>query len=225
MAKLDLYTLKGVKKAEGLTLPKDWTSEANMALIAQTLRVYEDNSHPGMAKAQTRGEVNRTGKKLYKQKGTGGARHGSRKAPIFVGGGVAHGPRPLRRILNIPTKLKREALRQVLGLKIEDGKMVAVEGFGQVKKTKEVGQLLEKITGKNFSFVLSTENQVAGKFVSNLKNAEVYLYRNLNAYQVFHGGTLVLDSSIFETKKIEKKVDTKKTTPKVKTAIKKGTAK
>src|SRR5690242_1823092 len=64
----------------------------NKALIAQAVRVYMSNQRQGTSKAKTRSEINRTSAKWYKQKGTGRARHGARNAPLFVGGGVAHGP-------------------------------------------------------------------------------------------------------------------------------------
>ena len=108
MAKIDLYTIKGVKSGD-LTLPKSFDEEINMNTLAQALRIYEERAHPGLRNTKTRSEVNRTTKKVYKQKGTGGARHGSRRANLFVGGGVVFGPRPDRRMLNISDKLKIKA--------------------------------------------------------------------------------------------------------------------
>src|SRR3989344_5044199 len=96
-----------LKKVSDFKLPKEFRVKPNLGLLTQSLRVYEERGHVGLRQAKTRAEVNRTGKKLYKQKGTGGARHGSKRAPIFVGGVVAHGPRPIRRILSLSSKLKR----------------------------------------------------------------------------------------------------------------------
>jgi len=84
-------------KAGGVILPKEFGIKVNPLLLAQAIYVYEDRAHVGLRKTKTRSEVERTTKKVYRQKGTGGARHGSRRAPIFVGGGVALGPRPLKR--------------------------------------------------------------------------------------------------------------------------------
>lgn len=89
--KVDSYNKKGEKTSLNL----DWLKLDKLAkplLIAQTIKVFLGNQRRGLAKAKTRGQVNGTTKKIYKQKGTGGARHGSRKAPIYVGGGKAHGP-------------------------------------------------------------------------------------------------------------------------------------
>ena len=93
MLKTKTYSLKGTKLKE-TSLPKEFGQKENLPLLAQAVRVYEERSHIGFAKTKTRAEVNRTTKKVYKQKGTGGARHGARSAPIYVGGGTAHGPNP-----------------------------------------------------------------------------------------------------------------------------------
>lgn len=213
MTKIDLYTVKGVKK-ETLTLPSSFDAEVNMRLIAQAMRVYEDGSHVGLAKTKTRAEVNRTTKKLYKQKGTGGARHGSRKAPIFVGGGVAHGPRPLRRILNLSTVVKRKALASALSAKVKDGKLVAISGIGAIKKTNEMNSFIkavgEELNAKKFTFVLSDKNKEARLRTRNLGNSETLPFSDINAYNIFLGGIVVFDEDIFEAKKEVKNVETKK---------------
>src|SRR3989344_5966768 len=98
MLKVNLYDSAG-KKKEGLSLPKEFEVKPNFRLLAQAYHVYEDRTHLGLAKAKTRGEVRISTKKIYKQKGTGGARHGAKSAPIFVGGGVAHGPKGIKRKL------------------------------------------------------------------------------------------------------------------------------
>jgi large subunit ribosomal protein L4 len=82
---------------------------------------YQANRRSGTAQAKTRGEVRGTGKKMYRQKGTGGARHGDRKAPIFVGGGVAFGPRNRSYAKTVSKKVRTLALRRVLGEKINEG--------------------------------------------------------------------------------------------------------
>src|SRR5258708_19285930 len=93
MLKVDRYSTKGIK-GTAVTLPKEWEVKLVPKLLAQAIRVYDDRSHVGFAKTQGRGEVNRTTKKLYKQKGRGGARHGARSPPIFFRGGFTHHPKP-----------------------------------------------------------------------------------------------------------------------------------
>lgn len=208
MTKIDVYTAKGTKKSS-LTLPKEFEAEVNLRLIAQALRVYESAGHTGLRKTKTRGEINRTTKKLYKQKGTGGARHGSRRAPIFVGGGIAHGPRPLKRVLSLPKGIKRKAFSSALAIKIEEGLVVALSGISTLKKTNEfkglVKTLAEEFKAKKFSFVLADKNKETLKLTKNLGNSTTYFYKDLNAHNVFYGGVIILDEEIFEKYKSAKK--------------------
>ncbi|MEK7498041.1 MAG: 50S ribosomal protein L4 [Patescibacteria group bacterium] len=187
-----------------ITLPKEFHQKANASALAQAIRVYTDRSHLGLAKVKTRSEVNKTTKKLYKQKGTGGARHGSKSAHIFVGGGVAHGPKGIKRVLKLTDSLRKKALGLALSSKAKDEKVLVVSGFSTVKKTKEISDFLGKIKEKRFLIALNSENIDRAKFVRNIKNVRVVNYRDLNAYNVLFGGTLVLDSDIFEVKKEKK---------------------
>lgn len=217
--KIAVYSIKGVKSGE-TTLPKSFDEKVNMNLLAQAVRVYDERSHTGLAKAQTRAEVNRTKKKLYKQKGTGGARHGSRRAPIFVGGGVAHGPRPIRRELTLPLKMKKKALATSLSLKEKNKQVVSVSGLEKMKKTKEaqtlVNKLLKELGGvKRLTFALSGSGKEANRVLRNIKNVFVVPYKNLNAHNVYFGGGLVIDKAVFEkTTKTQEEKKAVKTTKK-----------
>ena len=211
MLKVNSYSARGTKLSS-VTLPKTFEEKENLALLAQAIRVYEDRQHPGLAKAKTRAEVLRTKKKLYKQKGTGGARHGSRSAPIFVGGGVAHGPRGVKRVLELPLALKRKALAVAVSLKVKEGQVVSADGLGSLKKTKEANKLIEKVLAetktKKVTLVLSEGNLGAKKIFRNFKEVRVLPYKDINAYDVFFGGAIVFDKEIFVAKKAKK--ETKK---------------
>lgn len=200
--KINIYSIKGVKSGE-LALPKEFGEKPNMALLAQAIRVYDGNAHIGMAKTKTRAEVNRTKKKLYRQKGTGGARHGSRRAPIFVGGGVAHGPRPIRRVLSLPLKMKKKALAVTLSLKAKNGEIVGVSGIDKLIKTKDAQILADKIfkeikSVKRLTFVLGEVGFTAKIALRNLKNVQVLPFKDINAYHIYFGGGLVIDKEVFE---------------------------
>jgi large subunit ribosomal protein L4 len=164
MLKVNVYSIKGTKLSD-YTLPKNFQLDVNLDLLAQAKRVYEDGAHPGLRKAKTRSEVIRTKKKVYKQKGTGGARHGSKNAPIFVGGGVAHGPRPLRRVLELPKKMKEVALNMAVALKAKNGEVVLVDGVKKIGKTNEAASFLSKVSKEvnfsKFTFASAGENSGA----------------------------------------------------------------
>ena len=181
-----------------------------MALLAQAVHIFQERSHVGLRKTKTRAEINRTTKKVYKQKGTGGARHGSRRANVFVGGGVALGPRPVRRILTLSGKMKASARLSAYSLKAGEGNLVIVTGLSGIEKTKMASELtkaLTKATGaKRFTFVLSDEAKTIVKFFRNLANSNAIFWRDANAYDVFDGGMIVLDAEIFKAKSKEVKV-------------------
>ncbi|MBI1863795.1 50S ribosomal protein L4 [Candidatus Woesebacteria bacterium] len=203
------FTITG-KKLEPTILPKEWKEDKNLNLVSQAVHVYEDRLHKGHRKAQTRAEVNRTKKKLFKQKGTGNARHGSRSAPIFVGGGVAHGPRPIKKVLYLSSKMKRKSLLASLALKSKNSESIVVKDLEKIKKTKEAQKFLDaaKITNRR-TFVLK-EGSVR-KVLKNLENTNIKLFSDLNTYDVLFGGTLIFDSAVFEKPKKETKKVTKTT--------------
>jgi large subunit ribosomal protein L4 len=212
--KIQTFTVKGIK-VEDTNLPKELGVKTNSSLLAQALYVYEERSHIGLRKTKTRSEVLRTTKKVYKQKGTGGARHGSRRAPIFVGGGVAFGPRPVRRILNLPNDIKNKAKFMTFALKAEDNQLVFVTGISKLDKTKAAKELLnslEKTTSaKRFIFVLAETSKEAVKALRNLSNASYVFYKNINALDIYRGGMIVMDKDIFkEEEKVTKTSKIKK---------------
>ncbi len=199
MLKVNSFSIKGAKLAL-FTLPKEMESKPNMALLAQAVHVYRARAHTGLRDTKTRSEINRTTKKWYKQKGTGGARHGARSAPIFVGGGIAHGPHPLKRELTLPQALRQEALKVALTLKVKEGKILVVTGLSNVKKTKEAQELVNKIVkegSRRVTFVVIDGKKGVSRAFKNLKNSNTIPFRNLNAYEVFLGGTIVMDKDIF----------------------------
>jgi len=207
MIKIKAFSAKGIKQPEVL-LPKRFEEKENPALLSQAIHIYRERAHIGLAKTKTRGEVDRTTKKWYRQKGTGGARHGARSAPIFVGGGVAHGPKPLRRELVLPEKMKSKALDLALSAKAKEGRMAVVSGLSTLKKTSQAAKLIEKFQNKDkesqkFTFVLNKGNSINTKIFRNLSNVSVKTFDSLNAYDVFFGGMLVFDKDAL-VKKINK---------------------
>lgn len=210
MTKVQKFTSIGTKTADE-ALPKEFDQKVNMALLAQAVHVFQERSHIGLRKTKTRSEVNRTTKKVYKQKGTGGARHGSRRANVFVGGGVALGPRPVRRILSLSGKMKARARLFAYALKARENELILVSGISKIEKTKSVSELakaLTKATGaKRFTFVLSEGAKSSVKFFRNLKLANAIFWKDANAYDIFDGGMIVLDSEVFAKPASAKVID------------------
>lgn len=200
MVKAPIYTIKGTKLKD-FTLPKEFAEKVNSSIIAQALRVFEGRSHVGYSKVKTRAEVNKTKKKMYKQKGTGGARHGSRRAPIFVGGGIAHGPKLEKRTFILPKNIIRIARKSVLSLKASQGEVVIAQGLEKIIQTKEVLPLLKAVGLKRCTFLLSEKSSGANKALRNLKNVEILNYKDASALDLFRGGILIVDQNVFEPHK------------------------
>ncbi len=195
--------------------------ERNKKLLAQAIRVYSDRKHPGLAKVKTRGEVSISTRKIYKQKGTGGARHGAKSAPIFVGGGVTHGPRGLKRRLKLSRKIGQKALNIALNMKAEEKRLIVVSNLSSLKKTKEasvlLGKVMKNVSGSknpNLTLILARKNKGVERVFRNLKNVSIAFSDDLNAYEVYFGGLVIVDadsleegrkSSVKETKTVPKK--------------------
>lgn len=210
--KINNYSLQ-TAKAESSTLPKSFDVDVKTDLLNQAKRVYEDRSHNGLAIVKTRSEVVRTKKKLYKQKGTGGARHGAKSAHIFVGGGVAHGPKGEKRVLNLSKKMRIVALKMAVKFAFETKKAAILSGVEKVKKTTEAAKGFAKLTKElkisekaKVLLILNNKNAENKKFFRNIKNLKVSFFANLNAYEVLNAGYVFFDGSVFEAeKKVTKK--------------------
>lgn len=147
-------------------------THVNKQAVAQAVRVYLANQRSGMASTKTRGEVEGSTRKIYRQKGTGRARHGSIRAPIFVGGGIVFGPKPRDYGLDIPKKMKRVALSSVLTEKYQEGNMYCIDGLSKLKpKTKFIAKILNTlkilrpillITSKDQKTVVRSARNISG---------------------------------------------------------------
>ena len=202
--KISTYTIKGIK-IEDTTLPKEFDQKLNMPLLAQAVHVFEERSHVGLRSTKTRAEVNRTTKKIYKQKGTGGARHGSRRANLYVGGGIIFGPRPVRRILSLSDRMKTQAKFLAYSAKAAEKQMVAVSGLSKIEKTNAVKDLIKTLRKidhiKSLTFVLSDGALSAIRSLRNLDQVKSLSYKDASVYDIFTGGMIVMDEEIFGTSK------------------------
>lgn len=202
MKKISVYDLKG-KEVAKILLPKEIFGEkVNEKLISQAVRVFLANQRQGTRKVKTRGEVVGSRRKIWRQKGTGRARHGDRYAPIFVGGGIAHGPRQKDYSLRLNKKARKRALFSALSAKLNEDKIKVVKGISSLgNKTKEMVEFLEnlKLLGKNKKLdekvlmVLTKreENIIrAGGNIGKLKMMEAEM---INCYEVLKREWLVLD--------------------------------
>jgi large subunit ribosomal protein L4 len=153
--------------------PDIFEVEVNVGLMHQAYVRQMANGRQGTHKTKTRGEVNRTKAKWFRQKGTGRARHGSRNAPIFVGGGKAHGPQPRSYEKDMPKKMRRAALRCALSALAKEGQIVVVDDFTVADaKTKELAKVLNTLVGDASAVILLADrNELVENATRNLDHA------------------------------------------------------
>lgn len=161
-------------QVQTIDLPADiFEVDINVGLMHQAYVRQMANARQGNHKTKTRAEVKMTTAKWFRQKGTGRARHGAKSAPIFVGGGVAHGPRPRKYTQKMPKKMRREAVRSALSALVRDNQLVVVDEICMDSpKTKDMAQLLNHLVGEQSALVLLPERDVnVERSISNLANA------------------------------------------------------
>jgi large subunit ribosomal protein L4 len=177
--KLPVKDMQG-RDVDEIELPAEiFEAPVNVGLMHQAYVRQMANARLGTHKAKTRGEVNRTKQKWYRQKGTGRARHGSRNAPIFVGGGVAHGPQPRSYAKKMPRKMRQAALRSALSAKAAENEIVLVDNLDMpAPKTRDMADTLYALVGEGTALVLLSEaNENVQRSIRNLADAR-YLRAN-----------------------------------------------
>ena len=205
--KLKLLSIDGVKSETINVSDKVVNLKVNHKLIKYVIDWQLNHSKPRIAKTKQRNEIKGSTRKIYAQKGTGGARHSSRKAPLWVGGGVAHGPKgAVYKIKKINKKVRKLALAQTLSKKnIDKNLHILADVKKLVTKTKEFNQFLIK---NNLSNVLIVSDKDSEKNINrsarNIKNVKIINHNGANVYDLLRFKNVILTSS--SIKKIESKI-------------------
>jgi large subunit ribosomal protein L4 len=207
--RLSVYDLKGIA-AGSLTLPKEiFGAKINNSLMAQAVRVYLANQRRGTLKTKSRGEVNISTRKIYRQKGTGRARHGAASAPIFVGGGIAFGPKPRDFSMKLNQNMRRVALFSALSAKLKDGEIKIVTGLEKIEpKTKKMVDVVKKLelNGKKQQLLLvvpkaGADFENVSKAARNIKGVSVVSSNQLNTYEVLANSKILFMKNAVESLK------------------------
>lgn len=202
--KLDVLDTQG-KVVDTLTVPSEmFDAPDNPTLVAQAVRVYQFNQRQGTLSTKSRGDINASTKKVWRQKGTGRARHGAKSAPIFVGGGVAFGPKPRDFSLKLPQKMKQKALFSVLTTKRKENALKIISGMGTMDaKTKQAVAVFSSLSltpaEKNVLFITDGKTDSVYKAVRNIHGVEVISASLLNTYAVLKGSTIVFTKEGMES--------------------------
>ncbi len=186
MPTVDVFDLQN-RKVEELDLADSvFGAPVNEALIHQAVVAYRANIRAGTHKTKGRGEVAGSGRKPWRQKGTGRARIGSRRSPLWRGGGTAHGPRPRSHAKRLPRKMLRSALRSALSARLSDECVTVVRDFDLPShKTKEFRGVLETLgTARSVLVVSNGANENLARSSRNLPEVELISSAQLHPYVV-----------------------------------------
>lgn len=183
------------EKVSTIELPAAvFEAKVNVGLMHQALVRQQANARLGTHNTKTRGEVDRSTRKIYRQKGTGNARHGSRKAPIFVGGGKAHGPKPRDYSLRMPRKMRQAALRSALTVKAQEASLVVVDELAlEEAKTRLMATALDRLVGGASALVVVDDrNENVERATHNIQDAKVLRVNYLNIRDLLSYDKVVL---------------------------------
>jgi large subunit ribosomal protein L4 len=169
--------------------------------VHDLVTAYRANRRSGSANTKTRGEVRGNNKKIYKQKGTGNARHGDKRAPIFVGGGVVFGPRPRDYSKVVPKNVRKLALRRVLSEVIRDGAVKTLASFSIADgKTKSfVAAVSAEVEAKKVLIVGKSFDETTYQAARNVQWAQLVTADSVNVEELLHASSILLVEDALET--------------------------
>ena len=205
--KLPLLNIDGTKSESIEVSDKIVKLKVNHKLIKFVIDWQLNHAKPRTAKTKQRNEIKGSTVKIVAQKGSGGARHASRKAPLFVGGGVAHGPKgAVYKIKKINKKVRKLALAQTLSKKNSDKNLhILADIKKEIKKTKEFNKFLEKNNLANALIISDVDSlKNINKSARNIKNIKLIKQEGTNIYDLFKYKNVIMTSS--SVKKLQERI-------------------
>ena len=200
MAKIDVKDLTGAVKGSIELSDEIFGIEPNEVAMSTVVRNQLANKRQGTQKTKTRSEVSGGGKRPYRQKGTGRARHGSTRSAQYVGGGIIFGPNPRSYSYTVPKKIKRLALKSALSSKVADQKMIVIENMDLDEvKTATVAKALKAIgAGESSLIVLEGVNRNAELSARNIKDVKTALVNTINVMDILKYDSFVATKAAVE---------------------------
>ncbi len=198
---LSLINIEGKELGKIDFLPNIEVECIDTTLIHECVINYLANQRQGTSCTKDRSEVSGGGKKPWKQKGTGRARSGSNRSPLWRHGGITFGPKPRDYSYSMPEKKRRKGFLYSLLLKLENSEIIAVDNFtkNNIEKTKQVNEVLNKLNllGKTL-FVIKEKEEKFVRATKNISNLDLAYISNINIYDVMNCEKLVLDKESIE---------------------------
>ncbi len=203
MPKVSVYNILGEVVSEMELSPKLFDSEINESAMHEVVLAHLAARRQGTASTKSRGEVRGGGAKPWRQKGTGRARHGTTRSPLWVGGAIAFGPKPRNYRYTMPKKVRRLAMYSALTTKVQGNNLVVVDQLNmEVPKTKEILKVLNnlKISGKTL-IVTATPDSVVYKSARNIEGVKTAIADSINVYDLLNYTNVVMTQDA--VKKVE----------------------
>ncbi len=201
MPKTALYNMEGKAIGEVELSEEIFAAPINEAAMHLMVRSYLAAQRQGTQSALTRGEVRGGGRKIYRQKGTGNARHHGNRAPQFKHGGVVFAPKPRDYTLSVNKKVRRLAFRSAMTSKLNAGEIIVVDELNlKEAKTKLMAQTLKNLQADRKALVVLPEpDETGARATANLENARLSYVNTLNVYDILNAGKLVLTKAAKES--------------------------
>lgn len=200
MSSLSVLSSEG-KKLETIDLPAEIFAERiNQDVIHQAVVMYQASLRQGNASTKTRKEISGGGIKPWRQKGTGRARHGSIRSPLWKGGGVVFGPHPRDFAYSVPKKVRQGALRETLNVKLQAQNLVCVDDFNKpLTKTKEFASILKKLSlsGSKVLAILDGCDPSIQRISRNLPYFNLMRSQDVNAYDIMRHKKILVSKTAF----------------------------
>ena len=202
MPKLSVYNMAGKTTGEEIELNEEvFGVEFNEPVVHQAIVMQQANERQGTSATKTRGMVRGGGKKPWRQKGTGHARVGSTRSPLWVGGGVTFGPQPRSYKKDMPRKARRLAIRCALSAKVAEGQLVIIDNIAfDDFKTKRTVEMLKTFDAEENKTLIITngENENVELSARNLRKVTVINNGGLNCFDLLHNNKVFLDKNAVE---------------------------
>ncbi len=194
MPKTALYNMEGAAIGEVELSDAIFAAPVNVAAMHLVVRSILANKRQGTQSALTRGEVRGGGRKIYRQKGTGNARHHGNRAPQFKHGGVVFAPKPRDYVVNVPRKVRRLAFKSALTSRLMDGDVIVVDALSlEQPKTKLMAKFLSNFELKNATLlVLPGRDETLVRAGQNIEKLQTSYVNTLNVYDILKAGKIIL---------------------------------
>ena len=199
MATSSVYNLNGEKTSDYDLNDDIFNIVVNTNCIYEAVMAHLRNRRVSVAAVKNRSEIKGSGRKPWRQKGTGRARAGTRKSPIWVGGGVTFGPQPRDFKYKLTKKKKRKAIKSALSDKLKNDNLILLEeGSLEEPKTKVIKKFLDKMKfdNKKVLFIISSKDETLRKSIRNIKKAYVINSDNINTYDIVNSNQLIIQKDL-----------------------------